>query len=132
MLKTFLQVISIVFTLGAAGFLAKGNLAMSPKIIAELGNTKWGQNDSVIHSLSTQYVDTWIGFSLLIFVFLAQILYLWLPVTMDNMEPHKGSIVYTIVFAVFVLIGLYFVSGEYSKSVEYKTKQYISTNKIQN
>ena len=51
MLRTFIQVTALVLTLEAAIFLAKGNLGLSPQVIAELGATKVAYNDTVLNSL---------------------------------------------------------------------------------
>lgn len=71
-LRSAIQVSALVLTLEAALFLAKGNLGLAPKVIAELATTKWSYNLDVARSLSMQAADTWVGFVLLLTGFVLQ------------------------------------------------------------
>jgi hypothetical protein len=73
MLRTFIQITSIGLTLTAAIILAKGNLTMSPRVIAELQISRAGYHETVIHSLSSQSADTRVGIVLLCLAFALQL-----------------------------------------------------------
>ena len=72
MLRTFIQVASLVLTIAAAVFLAKGGLALSPGAIAELAATKFDYNPDLLASFSAQRADTFVGTVLLFGGFILQ------------------------------------------------------------
>jgi hypothetical protein len=57
MIRTFIQVTGLVFTLEAAFFLAKANVGLSAEHIAELASIKWDYNPDVVRSLAQQRAD---------------------------------------------------------------------------
>jgi len=61
MLRSFIQVTALLLTLESAIFLARGNLGLSAKVIAQLARTKFTYNFEIAKNLSTQRADTWIA-----------------------------------------------------------------------
>lgn len=61
MLRIILSLTSIGATVGSAYLLARGNLGLSPEVIAELSATKYDYNPDLLAALSGQAADTWTG-----------------------------------------------------------------------
>ena len=91
MIRTFIQVVGLVFTLEAAVFLAEGNIGLSAENIAQMASTKLGSNPEVVRSLAQQRADTWIGFSFLIAAFGVLPLEHSLAYAMGRFRGSQGS-----------------------------------------
>ena len=93
-LRSAIQVSALVLTLEATFFLAKGNLGLTPKVIAELAATKLDYNLDAVRSLSMQAADTWVGFALLLAGFVLQVANsLWPMRWKDFTVSRLGAIV---------------------------------------
>jgi len=122
-LRTFIQVTSLVLTLEAAFFLARGNLGLSAENIAELGKMKLDYNADVIWSLSEQRADTWIGVVLLLMAFSLQMANtLWQVRWVDFAVSKRGAVLGVIVSAV-IGVGAYALSPDLAKRTEARVKQ---------
>ena len=112
MLRSFFHFTSLILTLGASGFLLKGNLSLSVENIAELSQTRLGYSELVIENLATLQADTWVGFSLLLAAFFCQLCNS--PVAVEVKEPGRKrflGIVGAIIVCAPVLGGSYWWSS---------------------
>ncbi len=73
MLRTFIEIMALILTLESAIFLTKGNLSLTPDVVAELATTKFDYNENIIGVLSGQCADTWVGVVLLLSAFTLQL-----------------------------------------------------------
>ena len=93
MLRTFIQVLALVTTLGSAIFLAKGSFGLSAQDIAALGGTYWGHNLHLIRSLTQQTADYRAGVILLVLAFTLQMANtLWPMRWMDFDVSGRGAV----------------------------------------
>lgn len=119
MVRTFIQVTSLVFTLEAAIFLAKGNLGLSAETIAEISSTEWDYNLDVVKSLARQRADTWVGIILLLLAFGLQMWNVLWPMRLGDFAIHRGAAIYAIVFSLVLGFGGVFLTREVAdKTVE--------------
>jgi len=72
MLRSFIQISALVLALGAAIFLLKANLGLSPETIAKLSTTHWGHNEEIAKGFARQSADTRVGIILMIISFVLQ------------------------------------------------------------
>ncbi len=101
--RTFIQTTVLLFTLWSAIFLIKGNLGLSPSVIAELSTTKWGYNQNVIRSLSTQSADTRIGFIFLLIALGLQLWNIWRPMRVYDFRVNKVPTIISLILCVVIL-----------------------------
>lgn len=85
MFYAFLLVASLVLTVEAALFLALGNLALSPVVIANLSSTRIGYSPPMIKSMASHAANTWAGVILLLLAFLLQAWSLLLGASQDEL-----------------------------------------------
>ncbi len=112
MIRSFIQISSLVLTLEAAIFLAKGNLGLSAHAIAEISATKWNYNADLIASLAQQRADTWVGVVLLLGAFSLQMWNALWPMRWVDFSIHKGAVAYAVVFCVVLGFGALFLAKE--------------------
>jgi hypothetical protein len=121
MIRTFIQMTSMILTLEASYFLLKVNFGMSPKDIAELSSTCWDYNRSALKSLSEQCANSRVGLALLLLAFFLQ---LWLLRWKDFGIDWYGiliSIIFCIIVFVIAKICSRFLSHKWvDQSVELK------------
>jgi len=65
-LRTLVQSLALLLTLGASVLLVRGNLGMGLSAIVELSTTKIGYSLDVARSLATQQADSRVGVALLL------------------------------------------------------------------
>jgi hypothetical protein len=118
MIRTFIQIASLVLTLEAAIFLAKGNLGLSAQAIADLSSTKWGHNDDLIATLAQQRADTWVGVVFLLLAFFLQMWNVLWPMRWVDFEVHRGAVVYTVIFCLVLGFGAFFCAKEIAHHTE--------------
>jgi hypothetical protein len=123
MIRTFIQITSLVLTLEAAIFLAKGNLGLSPQAIAEISSTKWDYNSDLISSLAQQRADTWVGVVLLLGAFFLQMANALWPMRYVDFDVHKGAAAYAVVFSVVLGFGALFLAKEVAQSTASDVKK---------
>jgi hypothetical protein len=112
MIRTFIQVTSLLVTLESAVFLARGGLALRPATIADLATTRYGYSGSLIESFSAQRSDTFVGVVLLLVGFVLQSANLLWPMRWDDFAVHRGAAIYAFVLAVVIGFGAYHASNE--------------------
>jgi hypothetical protein len=112
MVRTFLQVTSLLLTIEAAVFLARSGLALSPEAIAELAATKVTYNPNLLASFSSQRADTFVGVVLLFIGFLLQMANALWSMRIDEFSVHKGAAGYALVFSLVVAFGAFYASRE--------------------
>lgn len=127
MVRTFLQIASLVLTLVAAFFLARGSIGLSPHLMAELATTKWGGNLQVIDNLAGQQADTRVGFVLLLVAFGLQMVNALWPMRYDDFNIQRGAAAYAVVFCLVVAFGAHFLSKQIAQSAAAKAKGIIDT-----
>lgn len=104
MVRTLLQVTSLSFTVMAAYFLIKGVLRMTPKVMSELSQTRWGYSSHVTKNLAMQKADTIVGFVLLLFsFFIALANLLWPMRSIDFWVNWYGLILAVLLSVVFFI-----------------------------
>jgi hypothetical protein len=123
MIRTFIQITSLVLTLEAAIFLAKGNLGLSAQAIAEISSTKWDYNSDLITSLAQQRADTWVGVVLLLGAFFLQMGNALWPMRWADFDVHKGAAVYAVAFSVMLGFGAFFLAREVAHSTSSDVKK---------
>ena len=116
MIRTFIQISSLFLTLEAALFLAKGNLGLSARAIAELASAKWDFNADLISNLSQQRADTWIGVLLLLIAFALQIVNAMWPMRWSDFTVHKGATVYAVVISIVIGFGAFYLSKQVARN----------------
>ena len=99
-IRTFIQIASLVLTLEAALFLAKGNLGLSAENIALLAATRYDFNPNLVDSLAQQQADTWIGVVLLLIAFILQISNTLWPIRIGDFGVHKGGAICALLLSV--------------------------------
>src|SRR5439155_19857515 len=92
-MRTFAQVAALTLTLGAAFFLARGTLGLSPEVIAELTVTKVGYNRAVLESLAGQAADTQVGVVFLVLAFGLQLSSAILPARWVDFDVSRRVVV---------------------------------------
>lgn len=110
MIRTFIQVTSLVLTLEAAFFLAKGNLGLSVETIHELSKGKWDLHSQLASTLAQQRADTWVGFVFLFLAFVLQMCNAFWPMGFSDFGVHKGAAVYALILCVVVGFGAFFLT----------------------
>jgi hypothetical protein len=108
---------ALILTLVASFFLLKGNLGLTPDIIAKLSSTVWGYNKEVAAILAGQSTDTYIGFILLLLAFVLQSINLLWPMRWCDMRANPKGILISIAFCLIVFLILYMVSNKLSNNM---------------
>lgn len=111
MLRTFIQVTALILTLESAIFLTLATLGLSPKTIALLSMTMWGQNPAVAKSLTDQGANTRVGVFLLLIAFTLQMWNLFWPVRFDDFGIDKRGVVLGVLVSLLLGIGGYYLSS---------------------
>jgi hypothetical protein len=101
-IRTFGQIAALSLTLGAAFFLAKGTLGLSPEVIAELSVTKFGYNRAVLESLAGQAADSQVGVVLLVLAFALQLSTAIRPTRWVDFEVSRRGVVAALVVSLIV------------------------------
>lgn len=123
MLRTFIQITSLLLTLEAAIFLAKGGLGLSAEAIAQLSSTRFGYNPDLVRSLAQQRCDTWVGVGLLLLAFSLQMWNTLWPLRIGDFGVHKGAALYAVVFSIVLAFGAFFLSKEAAANTAEKVKE---------
>lgn len=115
MIRTFIQVAGIAFTIEAALFLAKAGFGLSAETIAQMASAKWDHNADVVRSLAQQRADTWIGCIFLIGAFVLSLTHTLWPMRWVDFAVHKGAAAFAVGLAVLLGFGAYHLSGELAR-----------------
>jgi len=115
----------MILTLEASYFLIKVNLGLSAKIIAELGTPYFDYHEETIRSLSKQYVDTQMGFLLLLLSFALQIGNALWPLRWVDFDIAWSGAVASIAFCIIVFVIAYSWSSIKSKRIFNQSTQII-------
>lgn len=79
-----IKIMPLILTFGATVHLAKGNLKLSPQVIAASLASEYSPNPHFVRSLCAQSADTWIGIVLLLLALTLQLLYLFFAETWED------------------------------------------------
>lgn len=121
--RTFIRFTSLVMTVEAAIFLAKGNLFLSAENIALLAATRIGYNPELVASLAQQSADTWVGVILLLIAFLLQMWSAFWTVRYDDLTgTHRGGIVSALVFSLALGIAAFAISERIAENTAARVK----------
>ena len=126
MARTFIQITALVLTLEAAFFLAKGNLGLSARVIAELSAMKLGHNPDVVRGLSVQRADTWVGVVLLLSALLFQLWNALWPLRIGDFGVNREGVILSLVFCAIVFGISWWVSHSYAGRTEAQVQEIIS------
>ena len=126
MIRSFIQITSLSFTVLAALFLAKGNFGLSAETIAELAGTWFHHNAAVVKSLARQRADTWVGVIFLLAAFALQMWNALWPMTLGDLDTHRGAAGYAIVFSAVIAFGAYFLAVEVAANTEARSEQILA------
>lgn len=123
MIRTFIQVAGLAFTLEAAFFLARANIGLSAETLAQIASTKWGYNPDVVRSLAQQRADTWIGFAFLLAAFVLSLWNLLWPMRWDDFAVHKGGAVSALVLALVLGFAALYLSKQLAAAHEQRVNR---------
>jgi hypothetical protein len=121
--RTFIQISSLVFTLEAALFLARAGLSLSPAAIAELAATKWEYNFELAVSLAAQRADTTVGLTLLVIGFALQLGNALWPLRWSDFAIHRGAAVCAVVVSIIIGIGAHYTTQEWAATTALEARQ---------
>jgi energy-coupling factor transporter transmembrane protein EcfT len=110
MIRTFIQITSLMLTLEAALFLAEGNLGLSAENFAMLVATRIGYNPELLESLVQQSADTWVGVVLVLVAFLLQMWNAVWPLRWDDFQVHETGVVLAFLFCIVLCIPAFCLS----------------------
>ena len=127
MIRTFIQVAGLAFTLEAAVFLMRANIGLSAETIAQIASTKWGYYPDVVRSLAQQRADTWIGFAFLLAAFVLSLCNLLWPMRWGDFAVHKGGAVSALVLALVFGFGALYLSKQLAATHEQRVKRILET-----
>ena len=127
MIRTFIQIMSLILTLEAAIFLARGNLGLSAKVIAELSSTKFGYNSAVIGSLASQRADTWVGVVLLLFAFGLQLWNSLWPMRIGDFSINPWGVATAVVLGIAVGFGANVYSKYLSRTTDTQVREILDS-----
>lgn len=103
MLRTFIQISALGLTLVSAIILTKGNLSMSPQIIAQLSVPRAGEHPLVIMNLCDQYATTLIGVIILVAAFGLQLGNSLWEMGWSDFKVDKIGVSLAVLFCIIVL-----------------------------
>jgi len=112
--RTFIQFTSLFLTLGSAGFVARGSLALTPKAIAQLAVPRWGYHLEVIANLAQQRVDTAVGVFFLLIAFALQMWGVFRTMPDSNSGARTGAILAALATCAVLLGGAWFVANAWT------------------
>ena len=111
MLHTLYQVGALVLTAESALFLARGNLVLSPTVIAQISGTYFGYNRHLVDSLARQAADTWVGVFLLFGAFALQLAAQWRGPQIRDLGPaDRRGVASAVAAGILLLAGAHFAS----------------------
>ncbi|MBE9569354.1 MAG: hypothetical protein IMF11_01895 [Proteobacteria bacterium] len=128
MLRSFIQISAIIFTLEASWFLLQGNLGLSINSIAEISSTKLDYNADVIKTLSKQRADSWVGFALLLLAFLLQLSNALWEMRWQDFSVNKKGAVLSIIACAIIFVACFFISKSMASNTEAKVTQILQNN----
>jgi hypothetical protein len=128
MIRTFIQVGSLVLTLEAAFFLAKSGLALSPGAIAGLASVGYGYSLHLIDNFAAQRADTFVGVALLLLGFILQLINTLWPFRWEDFAVHRGAAIYAFILAVVIGIGAHYFAREWAASTATAAKRLIDAH----
>jgi hypothetical protein len=111
MLRTFIQVISVTFSLIATKFLINGALGLSLKDMVELSLTKFGANTKILRNLSDNRVNTMVGFIFILLSFIFQTINLLWPLRAIDFEINRHGVWLALGFS----LACYFIASYITK-----------------
>ncbi len=106
-LEKYLNLLAIILGFVGTIFILKGVLRMTPEIIGEIGQTKWGYNLIALENISIQKADTITGFALIVLAFVIQIINEFGNFNKIIMPTSRLVQLGTLIFACFALCGLF-------------------------
>jgi hypothetical protein len=129
MIRTFIQLTALILTLEAAIFLAKGNLGLSPKVIAELSSTKWDYNTDVIGTLASQRADTWVGIVLLLCAFGFQLWNSLWPMRIGDFGVNAWGILSALFLGIVVYLGANIYARKLSRTTDKQVREILTSDR---
>ena len=123
MLRSVVQITSLVLTLEAAIFLAHGSMGLTPHVVAELASTWMDYNPTVVHSLASQCADTRVGVVLLLVAFLLQMWNAMWPLRYKDLGGASATgMAVAIGLCMVIFIGAYWTSRSISTAEQYQVE----------
>ncbi len=117
-MRTFLQVLTLSFTLESAVFMVKASLGLSARDIAGLVGTYIGFNPRLIHSLTEQVTDYRIGTILLILAFILQMINALWPIRWEDFRVSKKGALLALLIGAIVFVMTYWLGDQWAVSLE--------------
>jgi hypothetical protein len=128
MIRTFIQMTSLILTLGASFFLLKANLGLSPKIIAKLSHLHLDYHEETLKNLSEQSANTRVGFALLLASFILQLGNSLWPLRWKDFGIDWCGVLISIGCCVIILAVAYRYSSSLSRQFYEQSMQQIKTH----
>lgn len=123
MLRTFIQVLALITTLGSAIFLAKGSFGLSAQDIAALGGTYWGHNPPLIRSLAQQTADYRAGVILLVLAFSLQMANTLWPMRWADFNISRSGAVAAVVAGALLFVVGWWLANSHASRVERQVRE---------
>lgn len=130
MIRTFIQMTALILTIGAAVFLAKSNLGLTPEVIAKISSTNFDYNSEIIKSFANQKADTKVGIILLFVAFTLQMVNTLWPMRFKDFDINRYGVYLSIGICLIILIGAYWYSQTLSEKIHQKTMHIIKKNEL--
>ena len=105
MLRTFIQVTTVIIVVISAFFLVRGIAFLSPQDLAELSKLKFQFDLNVARNLIYQRSDTIVGFSLLLLSFLLQMINLLWPMRIGDFAVNKKGVILALIVSTLLFMG---------------------------
>lgn len=131
MVRTCIQVTALLLTLGAAFFLGKGSMALSPGAIAELTSDKKDNNPGMIRHLAGQKGDTWSGVALLILGLLFQLLNTLWPMRIKDFDVSLTGSVVSLVPSAVAIVGAFYASRVIAQRTESEVRKILRSKTVE-
>lgn len=117
MIRTLIQVSSLLLTVEAAIFLASAGFGLSPTVIAKLAATAWNHNLAVAANLARQRADTSVGVWLLLLATVLALGNLLWPPSSEDVAVDRGGVMW----ALLISAAFYFAGKGLSRLLERST-----------
>lgn len=128
-LSNALQMLSAYTGLVASVFFALGMITQDTSAMLDMSQAYWGYNPTTMKSLSNQKADYLIGFSLLIFTFLLQVLsysapnFITVKIQLSQTQAALSLLpLFAVIFAVLLILSKLLAKRFRSKMVELSIK----------
>lgn len=123
MLRSFIQMTALIFTLGASIFLLKSNLGLTPEAISKISSTYWDHNMPIAEGFARQAADTRVGVILLLSAFILQLINALWPMRIKDFGVSWHGVLISIGFCIIILTIAHWYANKLSERIHKNTIQ---------